>query len=225
MPVLPFLLVLLAWGFAAWQLYSKNRAERRRVAAIAAYCKELGWRFSATDPYDLLERWQGPPFDTGRRRRVGNVIIAELGGRVTVACEYAYESRYGERDETLYYSVVALRMPCALPPLHVGPEDAFDRIGTAVLGMEDIDLESEDFNRRFRVRCPNPKFAHDVLTPRTMQALLSLGYVEFRFAGADALCWKPGRLDPSHVLAQARTLQRVLAGVPSFVWRERGVPA
>lgn len=224
MLVFQIVIFVAAWAFAAWRWYAKQLEEQRRVAEIAAYCEAQGWRFSADDPYDLLARWDGPPFDTGRRRRAGNVVAADLDGRAMVAFEYAYDMRIGKRTETFHYSVVALGMPCALPALHVAPEGAFTRIGTA-LGLEDIELESEDFNRRFRVRCPDPKLAHDVLTPRTMETLLSLGRVQLRFAGTDALCYREGRLDPVEVLGRVRALQTVLDGVPSFVWRDRGVVA
>ena len=204
--------------------YVKHLHAQQRAAELAAYCASQGWRFSAVDLDDLVNRWAGPPFDTGRRRRVRNVVSAEVDGRPMVAFDYSYTVRQGKSTRTYEYAVVALGMPCPLPELHVAPEGVFSRLGT-VLGMADIDLESEDFNRQFRVRCPNPKFAHDVLTARTMHALLAMGPVEFRFAGPDALCYELGHLDPTGILERVHALRTVLAGIPSFVWRDRGTVA
>lgn len=224
MNVADFLVPLLFFVVAGVVSYVRHLRARRRAAELAAYCASQGWRFSPDDPYGLAYRWDGPPFDTGRRRRVRNVISTEVDGRAMVAFEYSYVVRQGKHTKTYEYAVVALGMPCPLPGLHVAPEGVLSRLGT-VLGMEDIELESEDFNRMFRVRCPSPKFAHDVLTARTMQALLSMGPVELRFAGSDALCYEPGHLDPAGILARVHALKTVLAGIPSYVWRDRGVVA
>ena len=40
------------------------------------------------------------------------------------------------------------------------------------LGFEDINFESEEFSRAFFVKCPEKKFAYDVIDPRMMQFLL-----------------------------------------------------
>ena len=212
--------VLLACsGIAAYVRYQQAQA---RTAELEAFCASKGWRFSREDEYGLVGHWNGRPFGVGRRRRARNVVTTEVDGRELLAFEYSYVVRQGKRSKTYHYAVVALAMPCALPELHVGPEDAITRLG-GVLGLADIDLESEAFNRAFRVRCPSPKFAHDVLTPRTMQALLSIAPVEFRFAGRDALCYELGYLEGSTILAQVAALRLVVNSIPSFVWRDHGV--
>ena len=215
---------LFVSAFLAVAWYVRHEQERRRSAELAAYCAFRGWGFTPDDPGDLVSRWEGPPFDAGSHRQVRNVVTAKVDGREVVAFEYTYVVRQGKSSRTFEYLVVTTPMPCPLPGLHVAPESVFDRLGTW-LGGEDIDLESEDFNRQFRVRCPHAKFAHDVLTPRTMEALLATGGVEFRFEGADALCYLPGRFDPVDMLASLRVLGTVLDGIPSFVWRDRGVVA
>lgn len=215
------LLFLVGWGVYT---YVRHVRAQRHTSALAAHCAARGWRFSAEDAHGLADRWYGPPFDAGRRRRVRNVIAAEIDGRSVVAFDYSFVVRQGKHTKTYEYAVVTLGLPCPLPGLHVAPEGVLSRLGT-MIGLEDIEVESEEFNRRFRVRCPDPRFAHDVLTPRTMHSLLSIGAVEFRFEDTDALCYELGNLDPDWVLAAVGVLRTVLAGVPSFVWRDRGVVA
>jgi hypothetical protein len=88
------------------------------------------------------------------------------------------------------------------------------------LGLDDIDLESEDFNRKFRVHANDRKFASDVLTPRTMQALLARPETSWRISGTDILGWSDGRMTPLLVTTSVSTLELVLDGIPSFVWKD-----
>jgi len=69
-------------------------------------------------------------------------------------------------------------------------------------GGKKIRFESEEFNDRFTVRTNDPKFASNVIHPRTMEFLTAVEPPGFRVEGDDAL---PGR--------QARhTADRLLRG-------------
>jgi hypothetical protein len=59
--------------------------------------------------------------------------------------------------------VSAIRMPFSLPTLSVG----------GGWGGKKVKFESEEFNDRFTVRTDNPKFASDVIHPRTMEFLMA----------------------------------------------------
>jgi hypothetical protein len=112
-----------------------------------------------------------------------------------------------------------LQLSAYLPVLQVTPEGLFSRLGN-VLGFDDVELESEEFNRRFRVHAADRKFACDVLTPRTMEALLRHPDTSWRIEGVDILAWEDGRLTPAAVLQMLATFDAVLAGIPSFVWKD-----
>lgn len=204
--------------------YKKHQA---RLASLLDLCRAKGWQYSAHDPWGLPRRWEGPPFDRGYARRAEHVIAGEHAGRPLVAFDYSFKedstNSKGNRTTSTYrYYVVALGMPCALPGLQVSPEGVLSRLGNA-LGFEDIELESEEFNRRFKVRCPDPKFAMDVLSPRTMERLLASQGISFRFAGSDLLCYERGVLHPGNLLHDADVGAAVIAGIPSFVWRDYGL--
>ncbi|MDQ1711111.1 MAG: hypothetical protein QOE45_561 [Frankiaceae bacterium] len=209
--------------FAAVASYKKNQA---RLAALQGFALSNGWEYRAADPYDLPERWPGEPFHSGFGRRASNVVTGKVGDRPMIAFDYEYKERSsdgkGRSTTTTYqFAVCALGLPCVLPRLDVGPEGLFSRIGQ-VLGMQDIELESEDFNRRFRVRCEDPKFATDVLTPRTMELLLRAGKFQFRFAGTDIVSAHRGRLEPADLVNRTAVLAGVVDGVPGFVWNDFG---
>ena len=136
-----------------------------------------------------------------------------------VAFDYSYETHStdskGNRHTTTHrFAFCSLALPAYLPALEMVPESLLGRLGTA-LGMQDIELESEDFNRRYRVRCANQKFAYDVLPPRTMEALMSRTALHLRLAGTDAMCWESGSHSPSELLARLDAIATLVDGIPS----------
>ena len=205
------------FGYLAW-LSAKKRRE-----AFAQLAASRGWTWVADDDR-WTERFEGSPFGTGDSRSARNVLTGEHGGRPMVAFDYSYETHStdsnGHRSSTTHrFSVCVLGLPVWLPRVELVPESVFGRLGTA-LGMQDVELESEDFNRRYRVRCDDPKLAYDVLPPRTMEALLTRPALHLRLQGTDALCWEGGSHSPAELLARLDTLAVLLDGVPSFVWSD-----
>ena len=219
------LLVVAVVAVAVVVAWLGRRAEAKRRAALAAFAVNNGWRFvDADDSY--CTRWHGPPFDAGDHRRARNVLAGTHRGRPMVAFDYSYQTHstdsQGHRHTTTHsYTVCTLGLPAPVPGLSVTPESLLTRVGEA-FGFSDIQLESEDFNRRFRVRAPDPKFAYDVLSPRTMQLLLSRPAERWRIEGDTILCWDTGRAEPVAVLDRLSLLSAVVEGIPDYVWRDRG---
>lgn len=216
-------LVLLA-GMIAVGVWMWQQDQKRRQA-LATFALNRGWTYAPSDD-SWVERWTGPPFGQGDHRHARNVMTGTLSGEPLVAFDYSFQTHStdgkGNTTTTTHrYAVCALHLPAYLPRLQVTPENLFTRFGNA-LGLDDIELESEDFNRRFRVHANDPKFASDVLSPRTMQTLLSRPAFSWRIDGADIVSWQNGRLTPTDLLMAASTMSSVMAGIPSFVWRDHG---
>ena len=214
-----FFLGIPAVGFAAYQSWRKDQ---RRRQALQTWAGKNGYVYTAEDDR-WCERWNGDPFGEGDHRRAKNVITGSAKLPFS-AFDYSYQThssdgRGGRTTTTHHYAVTALEFSGFLPTLQVTPESVFTRIGHS-LGLDDIDLESEDFNRRFRVHANDRKFASDVLTPRTMQALLARPTVSWRITGNDILSWTEGSMTAVGVTATLSTLQLVVDGIPSFVWKD-----
>ncbi len=219
------LLVVVAIAAAiaiGWWAYQQ---EQKRRAALASFAAAKGWTFSPENRLGLDDRWSDAPFGIGHSRRASNVLSGTVNGHPMVAFDYRYKvtTSNGKTSSTRTYSygVCVLGLPTYLPSLEVGPENVLTRFGS-VLGMDDIELESEDFNRAFRVR-GDAKFASDVLTPRTMEALLRSGCPSWRVTGTDVLAWDDGKQSPLEILARISTLTTVVDSIPSFVWKDHGV--
>lgn len=219
-PLLPWLfglgvVAVLVGGF----LLERKRRERLMLFAV-----KRGWQYVAEDP-TLADRYAGTPFGRGDRRRARNVLTGEESGRRFTAFDYSYEthstdSKGNRTTQTHRFGICVVPLPGPLGVVEVTPEGMFARAAGAVGLTSDIDLESEDFNRRFRVRAEDRKLASDVLTPRTMHFLESVRPEAWRLQGRHILSWHTGRLDPAGVVRTCAVLCRVVEGIPSFVWKD-----
>jgi Protein of unknown function (DUF3137) len=220
---------LLPWLFGigvAAVLVGAFLLDKKRRERIMAFCVARGWSYVDEDP-TLPAQWQGDPFGTGDRRRARNVIRGNANSRDFVAFDYSYETHStdskGNRSTTTHrFAVYAVSIPAYLPTLQVCREGVFAKMAGAVGLTSDIDLESEDFNRAFKVRAADRKFAMDVLSPRTMEYLLQAPAAAWRIQGNSMLRWESGRLDPADIIVATSVLDRIADGIPAFVWKDHG---
>lgn len=218
-------LALVVFGVIAYVNYKREQARRTLLFQWATTNR---WQFTVADD-SWTGRWTGPPFDEGDHRRAANVVAGQWQGRQFVAFDYSFEThasngKGGSTTTVHRFAVASLVLPASLPRLQVTPESLLSRVGH-VFGISDIEMESEDFNRSFRVTCPDPKFASDVLPPRTMELLLGRSHVSWRVEGTDVVCWWGGEQTPSDVTDALTTMTDVVAGIPSFVWHDHGYDA
>lgn len=217
---------IVAFAIVGIAAYVGWKREQERRTTLFQFALSRGWRYDVIDPLGLPDRWPGSPFGLGEKRQASNVIRGSLDGRELLAFDYRYVTSStdadGDRHETTHrFHVCVMRMPGWLPPLSVTPESVLSRLGQA-LGADDIELESEDFNRRYRVSAPDAKFACDVLTPRMMELLLRLPPARWRTVGNDLLCWAQGRASTGDIVVRTAGMSEVIGLVPAFVWKDHG---
>ena len=224
---LPFVLFALGLAVVIVVAVLGYQADKKRRAALQSFALSSGWTYAARDD-SWCDRFAGAPFGDGDDRRATNVLQGSYAGTAMVAFDYQYDTHStdskGHRTTTTHrYAVCALRLPAPLPGLELSPESAMTRLAGA-LGFDDVELESEDFNRKYRVKARDRKFAYDVLNPRTMAALLPRPALHLRLLDVDAVCWESGRLVPTDLIARLSTLELLVAGIPSFVWSDQHPP-
>ena len=122
---------------------------------------------------------------------------------------------------TYEYSVYAQQLPAALPEMSVEPEGVGDKT-VKLFGGQDVELESVEFNDRYRVRAANQKVAYDVLNARTMESLLAVDGVELRIEGVWLLAVENGDLDVLRIPGRVGLLDGIVERIPSFVWKDHG---
>lgn len=83
-------------------------------------------------------------------------------------------------------------------------------------------FESITFDKMFAVRSAHPKFAHDVIHPRTMQWMESRGRVECSIERG-RVQWEINGMDPEQVALRADWCHGFFGRVPDFVWKDLGL--
>lgn len=160
-------IVLLAFGLI--------RGLQRREAAAAA-ASRLGLQCETGDPLRLLEL-PARLFERGDRRRIEVTLHGSQDGRTVALCDYVYieESRdaQGNLHSTNHWmSVGMVTLRQALPGLQLMPES----IGRTLLNFmslgNDIQFESEEFNRRFTVLSEDRDFAFTLVDTQMMEWLM-----------------------------------------------------
>lgn len=218
----PLLLVLALAGGVGWLLWRLEQARRARYLAVA---QEHGWSYTPRDDA-LAHRFDGEPFGRGSRRRASHVLRGSHEGREVVAFHYSYVTRSSDgqqqTSQTHRFTVCALGLPAALPRLELTGENVLTRLAGA-LGLDDLELESEDFNRRYRVSADDRRLAYDVLHPRTIESLLALPTLNLRLSGADALLWERGSASPEELPDRLAVLSQFVGQIPAYVWADRAV--
>jgi hypothetical protein len=185
---------------------------------------ELAGRFGATPRGDRR---------TGIEHGVEGPAQVELGGHpvgVQVACfQWWHEQRVQQKDGASYRrqrtTVAMARLPVVVPGrIAIEPEGLLGRVG---LRRADQQVESEEFNRRFRVTGSDPHLTVSFLDAAMQHRLLETAQGRSIHLEADLLVLggSPSHRDPSFpgVLAElpavAQDVVALLRAVPAQVWR------
>ncbi len=210
-------LAILVAAVIAWRL------ERRRVERLGQTARALGLAFHEEDPFDLASRYGHlDALRQGSNRYAFNVLEGEWKGHPVAVFDYHYEtyshSKRGRRTHHHYLSGAVLRLPRRFPELLVRPETLFDKLGE-VFGFEDIDFESIEFSRAYRVKARDRKFAYDVFHPRMMELFLERGDLAVEIDGDLLLQVEGGKTAPDRIRSRLDLLARIREGLPEYLLR------
>jgi hypothetical protein len=200
-------------GAVAWWRRHGREARQRRLMRL---CRRAGLDFAPLDPFPDTT-WVAHPRFAHPEQRAENVVWDREADDGTRVFDLWYEQATGvegTRAARRRATCAVVPSPCSGPRLTVVPRGVEDVGG--VLG-EDLDLELEAFNRRFRVRCRDRRFAFAFLDQRMMQALLALpdGVLLDAYDGTLVL-WAP-HLPPERVLLLFEAARAVRRHVPRVV--------
>lgn len=246
--LVPFVLVpfLLVGVLALGGLLATRLRQRRRQQAFARLLqRDPSLEPTPTplglDHHDLVDRCGSLPRGDrryGLEHAVQGPMPASVGGREeeleVAAFRWWWEQRrrgrqqaqHSHRYQRQHTTVALVRLPAAVPsPLRLRPESALGRLGMTRAGRQ---VESDEFNRRFRVESADDRLAV-MLLDAGMQALLPEEFAGRSVELVDdllVLAGEPAHRDASlpgvigQLPAARQDARRLLGAVPDQVWRQ-----
>jgi hypothetical protein len=214
--VAAMIIVAVVWAFL------KARQRREAMARLAA---GLGLEYYPDDPYDLPARYAHfNLFDSGHSRKASNVLSGTLDGRPVLAFDYQYTTGSGKNRHTHCYQAAVIEMPVLAPRLELRSESVFDTLASWV-GYDDIDFESEQFSKRYHVKCDERKFAYDIFHARLIDWLLRCGDVPTLEMRGPILLTYDSQGGVEQVQRLLAVGQEIVGSIPEYVLHERGTAA
>ncbi|WP_430868142.1 hypothetical protein [Demequina aurantiaca] len=208
------------FGAAVW-IFEAVHAHRHR-SEYAEFALLHGWDFAPrTTEYN--SRFASAPFAVGGDRQQLDVLRGKLNGLECATFTHVYETGGDEpADKRKHpFQVTLVELPVNLPRLELIPESLAQRVAKTV-GAMDIDFESEAFNRRWRVRAADRKYAHDVLDPRMLERLIQPDAegAMIRIEGGAVMTWQSGRVGVEGLATRLGVLTAIARRIPDHVLRE-----
>ena len=148
--------------------YFRGQKQQSRMSAISSTADQLGFEFSAIDTYGL-ETMPFALFRQGKGQTAQNVMSGTHDNLPLKMFDYEYYVQ-GRSREYHRFTCAFITIPAACPWLALTHENAMTRLGDH-LGLHDVELEYDDFNRRFKVN-GEQKFAFAMLDGQMMEWLL-----------------------------------------------------
>jgi len=162
--------IAIALVVVPWLLAQRRRGDAATVA------ERHGLRFSALDPFGCT-RVAFPLFRKGDGRTAENVMWRDRAdGLTTRAFDFSYYVEHPDRGEGArsykHFTCAMAQVDGAWPEVSITREGILEK-ALDLVGLGDIELESDAFNHRFALRSPDRRFAVTLVDARMMDFLLS----------------------------------------------------
>ncbi len=194
--MLPIVLILMVIAF----FYALARA-KRRSAAWQELCRRYNFQFEGSSfsffssPITISPYWRFfRLFSRGHSHKVICRARGEYRGHSIEIFDYQYTTGSGRSRQTHYFTPLFVHTQWPLGKIIIRPEGFFDKVA-AVIGFDDIDLDSREFNKKFYVKSPDKKYAYDLLHPRAMEQLLKHSGITVETGGRSYLFYYDGKMN------------------------------
>ncbi|MFW2512519.1 hypothetical protein ACNI3K_01940 [Demequina sp. SO4-13] len=208
-------------GGGAWSAYDFTRA-RRLHDEYQTFAHSHGWEYLARS-FEYDSRFASFPFGEGGARRQESVVRGEFNGQrcATFAQVYEIARERGAPATVHAYQVTMAELPVALPRIDIVPQSLPATLAKA-LGGRDIDVESHEFNVRWRVLCDDARYGHAVIDPRMIERLLysDVEGMAVRIEGGAVYVWTAGRQGAHDLARRLAVVSGIARRIPAHVIRE-----
>jgi len=173
----------------------------RALAGGAGATWRPGRRYVLDQPFDLFKGVVSAYSRHHLARRIEGEVVG-VGPIEVELFEYSYrpllsvqEGFLGERRRRGYrrhLTCAVVNTGVWMASVRVEPESVLERAAQR-LGFEDIDFEDAEFSRRYAVRSPSRRAAHELVSPAWMAMLLDRPGWSVETSGSRMLLWRRGR--------------------------------
>lgn len=196
-----------------WVVQRKHREEQNRI--WGNWARARNWLFHPTWPA-VVGRFQGGPFGVGTSRRARLGWEGHFNGLPVIGFVYQWSKSTGDSNHTYHRHVMGIRFDHArFPWFQISHRGIFGK---------GITFENAMFNELWDVDCQSRRFAHDFMTPRSMELLLR-PHPPFRKIWLDRdhlLLELDSPVAPDAVDAHLMLAFDLLRLVPDFLYKECG---
>ena len=204
--------VCLAIGYAGY------RQQQKRLATLANIAASVGFSFTRGDA-DRLVDMPFELFNRGSRR----TVECEMGGVHNGVNMRIFDYKYyvqGDKNGQWYKFTCGLALiPAACPRLHITHHRFLSSLGNLFNGR-DIQFESDDFNKRFCVKCDDQRFAFSLIDGQMMEWLSQAETFDNVEIVGPWVLYTGSRLRPENWLGIGAWLDGFHARIPNVVYSQ-----
>jgi hypothetical protein len=221
-------MVLIAGAVFAVLAYLASRREEQRRRALEQLALSRGLAFSREDRIRVAGTFsQFELFQRGDTRYAYNVIHGAIETRNYCACDFRYTEHHvyvdskgqmRRREVDHYCSAAIAELNGPVPAVWLRHENLLDKAAHLV-GFNDIEFESAEFNREFHVKAADREIAFDILNAQTMQKLLAGPFREIEFNGPAVLVFGEDLWTPEQFGAALDLARSLAEGLPNYLWQ------
>lgn len=157
-----------------------------------------------------------PLFRQGSSKRIEPAIVGtDSKGTTWYLFDYQYEETSNDSTTTYRYSVVIANVPMMLPRMILSEEMGGGIFGK-LFGGREMQVESEEFNRRYNIQTDDEKMALDILHPTAIETLLAQPPLEWQMTASYVMLHLRDELSASDYEGLMGCLALFLDKIPNY---------
>ncbi|MBS1725118.1 MAG: hypothetical protein JST51_00240 [Armatimonadetes bacterium] len=167
-----------------------------------------------------------PLFQLGSSRRIRPALVGkDSQSTYWYLFDYTYEGSPADHEDsettTCNYSVVVGMVPMQLPTMQLRPETNMDSLGKK-LGIREMEVESEEFNRRYFIKTSDEKMSLDLLHPTAIETLLRQPALDWQMNGPFVMLHLLGHISADDYEGLMGCLKQFLDKIPEYYRQDHG---
>jgi len=204
----------------AWWVFDIYRELRYR-SRMRTFAVRHGWKYEEQSSY-WSRRLGAFPFGQGSHRRDIYVLTGMFGGLECSTFVHEFHMRIDDKRRTRHqFQITTVKLPFPMRRLDIVAESSRHKV-SKWLGGEDIEFESAEFNKKWRVMAPDKKFAHDFVDPRMMERLNQIDAIglNIRIENDILYTWQSRRQPLSRLATRLGVIVGMVKRIPAHLYRE-----